>query len=238
MVQLVFSCRAQKTCTNCGAVTFKTRYYNNATREYLKSESERDLIMWYKDSLTIKEAHHVYFYEDSYKKKSVEVKIDHYKFMDLRTREVYEYRTFSDTAKLLEKCAATDSTCIGECWKFFNDKIVIQTKNLRFVSDTSIDGIVYKRIRSIDTIRTEKGLLQSVVYGYLRCDKKGDIYNIDAKFSKEMGCPLVRMDYSYIPDLYPTTLYEMEFRPGALTKKELKVFDAWEKNARTYKKHD
>lgn len=229
MVLVLASCHAQKTCTNCGSVTFKMRYFNNTTGEFVKSTSDRDLIMWYKDSLTIKEAHHVYFYEGPYKQKSVEVKIDHYKFMDLRTREIYEYDTFSDTARLIKKCLPNDSNCIGESWKFFNTKTIIQTKNLAFIPDTVMNGVVYKRVKSIDTIQTDRGVLQSIVYGYLRCDKKNDIYNIDAQFSKQMGCPLVRMDIVYIPESYPNGIIEMEFRPGSLTKQELKVFEAWEK---------
>jgi hypothetical protein len=235
MVLVFLSCKAQKTCTNCGAVTFKTRYHNKITGEYVKSATERDVNMWYKDSFAVSESHHVFFYEDPYKKKTVEVLVDHYKFIDLRTREIYEYSSFSDTARLIKKCLPSDSNCIGQCWKFFNDKVIIQTKNLTTIPDTAIKGIVYKRVRSIDTIQTEKGILQSIVYGYLRCDKKNDIYNIDAKFSKQMGCPVVKMEYSYHPQLYQTTYYEMEFRPGELTEKELKIFEAWARNARKYK---
>jgi hypothetical protein len=56
------------------------------------------------------------------------------------------------------------------------------------------------------------------------------LFTYDTLLSKQVGCPLVKVyGYSPIKKGIPTSA-EINFLSDTLSKNELKIFDAWEKN--------
>jgi len=66
---------------------------------------------------------------------------------------------------------------------------------------------------------------------YLRCDKKNSIFHYDRAFDEKMGCPVTRIEFRD-EDIKAFAVGEMEFVRDKLTAEELKVFAAWERNAK------
>lgn len=239
MAQLIFSCSVQKTCLNCGVVLRKMRFLDSASGKYIGISQNKDMKMWYKDSMVIQEAHHIYQNEDEYHNITWSVVVEKYKFADLRTREIYEYYTFSDTSKLIKRCTPEDTGCTRETWVFWTEKHGFMPNDKpESMNDTLIGGVKYQRVRFTKKVDTEKGKVEYSIIGFLRCDLKNAILMYDKPFSKKMGCALVRFEDHYFPPVYPSDYGECEYLSQKLTQEELKVFNSWEKNAKTYKKHE
>jgi hypothetical protein len=230
------SCTAQRSSLNSGVVLVKTRFYDTTTHQYVPAPMFRDNTMWYKDSLVIQEIDHIYQYTDENKIVTWKVVVERYKFLDLRTREIFEYHTFSDTAKLIKKCAYNDSNCIKECWKFWTDYDNMKNGNLTQLSDTLINKVQYKRVITVQNIETEKGLLEFTKVAYLQCDIKNPIITFNPVFSKKTGCALVRIDEINQPKIYTDTRTELEYFQRKFTIEEERVFASWERNAKEYSK--
>ncbi len=78
----------------------------------------KDIKVWYKDSLVILQSLLINIENENGIRKS-NVVVDHYIFLDLKTRSFYEYKNFSDTAKFTKKYTQPDSVLIPSCWSFY-----------------------------------------------------------------------------------------------------------------------
>jgi hypothetical protein len=231
-----FGCATKReTCKNCGLIALKLREYNKDSAKYISLPQFRDRVSWYKDSFVIQEVDHIYQENDTKGNYRFTVIVERYKFIDLRTREIFEYRNFSDTASIIKKCAPDDSSCIRETWRFWDKPDNMQEGTLRTIGDTTLDGITYKRVENKRTVQTEKGELEFYQVGYFRCDLRKPIFTFNPALTKKFGCPMVRFDAFYVPDAYSLEYVELEYFPRKLTPEELKVFVAWERNAKNYK---
>jgi hypothetical protein len=234
MAQFFSMCQAQKTCVNCGIVVEKTRYFDRKTNQFIPIPQSKDRTMWYKDSLVIQEINHVYQNEDINHNTTWNVQIERYKFIDLRSKDIYEYYTFSDTAKMIKKCLPNDSGCIGECWRFWKSYHFMETGKLSNLPDTLIGRVNYRRVTVVKSLKTDKGGIEVATTGYFRCDIKDGLFMFDQLFSKKIGCPMVCFEERVSPPVYSDTRGEIEYLPRKLTQQELRVFAAWERNAKDY----
>jgi len=231
---LLLSCAGNKHCNNCGSVLYKMRTCNSQTHESVLTKYSKDRKLWFRDSLVIGEVIQVNtntIHEGAEVRETWEGIVAGYVFMDLRKKSYYEYASFSDTARLIDKYRQPDTGEVKGGWKFFSKNNIINSENLESLPDTVMDGITYRRVKSYIIYTTEKSYVRVNQTGYLRCDKKNSVFRIDNPFSEKMGCPLVR------EDLIDSTKqqgisFDTEFLPGKLTPAELKVFTAWERNAR------
>jgi hypothetical protein len=237
-VMLCFtSCQGQKSCTNCGAVVVKARYFDTATNSYRPFPNEPDHKKWYKDSLVIEEIYRIYQYNDPYGNITWEIKVEHYKFLDLRSWQIYEYSNFSDTAKMIRKCIIGDSSCIRQGWRFWDKVGFMRTYGtLHDMPDTIINGESFKRVKRLVETEVSRGKTVESSYAYFSIPKKGKLFAFDYPYSQIVGYPLVRFEQIYEPFPDLNSYAEVEYLPRTLTAQELKVFAAWERNAKAHKK--
>ena len=238
------SYEAQKRCSNCGSFLLKHKILNKQTNTFITPAYDRDRKVWFKDSLVIGEGSHVDIEQDELGKETWKTYVGEYTFINLKTKSFYEYLTFSDTAKIIDRYIQPEIGRNKRGWNFFSTQSIFSIENLEIISDTIIDGVVYKRVMSSKTVEVknpeeqkilgEKQLQTSI--GYLRCDLKSSIYSIDRGVEKKMGCPVIRVD-QISPTNNSWIITEIEFLPNKLTSNEIKVFDAWEKNAKNNPVH-
>lgn len=237
------SCSAQKKCTNCGIVTGGDKFLNPGTGQYEYLENYGlDQKVWYRDSLVIERILGLYIEEDMDGREKRYTKTLYYTFIDLRTLSFYDYTSFSDTAKIIKKFTQSDTALVPGGWNFYLpiDKIPpVQPPEL--LADTILEGVTYKRVKIVCDSTTfyddssgklvERKVPQVEVL-YMRCDKKGTLFQLRKPLSEKLGCPIVRQDI--LPSLYVARPLssQIHFLSETLTPEEIKVFDAWEKNAK------
>jgi hypothetical protein len=230
--QLLFfmcSCSAQKNCSNCGIIFAKLKFFDT-----LKSDFVYDRLswpgnkIWYSNNYVIEEITEVNHETNSIGHDTAWVKISYYTFMDLDSKSFYNYSSFSDTARLINKFPQPDSFGVSG-WSFYIQDDISATEPPQELSDTIIREITYKRYKFINKTK-DNG--EQIHIAYSRCDKKGTLFQFDKKFSDKVGCPVVRVDLFAIPLNRYSLSKEVEFISHALTDEEMKVFDAWERNAK------
>lgn len=227
IVLAMLSCSGQNKCTNCGLVISKLKFLDTINHEYVSNQIYwPDHRIWYKDSLVIEEISGIYIKRDTSGQEQRAVEVLHYTFIDLRSRSFYEYITFSDTAKAIKQYIQPDSLGVPGGSVFYVALDVRVTEPVQNMTDTSIDGVAYQRVKFINNAENV------VKIGYLRCDKKGTLFQFFKAFSEKRGCPMVRFDD--MPTVkYPVSASgQVEFIANSLTSEELKVFAAWERNAK------
>jgi len=153
------------------------------------------------------------------------VEIKHYSYLDPDKNVCYEYKNFSDTAKVMKYYSDIDSVSVGGGWNFQSSKKFEYDSSIN-LKDTVIGDIQYSRIR------LDKKINGDNVYFYLyyRCDKKGILVNLFKPLSDSIGCPIVRDDTFVKNKLFMTR--ELEFISDSLSLNEIKIFDVWSKNER------
>jgi hypothetical protein len=197
---------------------------------FVRPKYMRDVQMWYKDSLVIEEGSAVDI-EDSSGVEKVREYVGRYSFRDMRTRTVYDYASFSDTATLLK--AYSDAANESGGWDIYGVKPPYPAKFAIPLLDTLIGGITYQRFANDTTYYSEGGEAETVFYiDYLRCDKKGVFFKFNKK-RDSLLCPIVIRE-SRSRERQSIIIRELEFLSRKLTPEEEKVFAAWEKYAKEH----
>jgi hypothetical protein len=220
-----------------GVVVVKVRGFDTTSNTYLPYPNMPDERKWYKDSLVIEEIYRIYQYNDPYGKITWDIKVIRYAFINLKTWEIYEYHNFSDTAKMIRKCPAGDSSCIRQCWRFWDKYGFMRAYGtLSPLPDTTIDGEQFKRVKRLLQTEGPRGKVEVTTHAYFSIPKKGKLIAFDYPYSKIVGYPMVKFEETNpsFPDM--NVHAEVEYLPRSLTAEELKVFAAWERNAKVYKK--
>lgn len=221
---LVFSCSSSSQVMNSGVVIHKTFFYNKegdtTFSHYMK--------IWYKDSLFIEEIRGVNTVTDASGKTTVTYPLLFCRFIDTRNKVLYDYKTFSDTARVFHKAALPDSLMLDAGWSFYSAKYPVISGSPESLSDTTIDNVTYKRKKfNFDS----DNAAERFIIGFFRCDRES-IFSIEKKYSNSINCLLVKM-FDYKTDApAPFASKEIEFASETLTEAELMVFDAWEKNVK------
>ena len=230
---LLLSCSLQKT-NSSGVVLARLYYYDTSQNRYVHNELYwPDVKIYYKDSSIIEQIRYLHL-EDNLGLSKRKVEVDHYTFINLSKRMFYDYTTFSDTAAMIKKYTQPDSVNVLGGWNFYAYHDTPASEPPVPISDTTIDGTIFKRYRFTNSHKKDLIELKDIVVGYLDCKKKGTMFQIDKRFSEKRGCPLVRTDnfFDGPPGPFSKTSARMEFLSDSLTPEEAKVFDVWEKNAR------
>jgi hypothetical protein len=214
--------------TSAGLIELNIQLYDTVGNQFSKPVLSIKDKVWYKDSIVIEEVHSIKIVSSSSQPATQEIILENYRFNDLRTRMVYEYKHFADSAKITRIYSLDDTTKIYGGWDFkFKRKLEYQGSP-EGLSDTIIDQIGYKRVKLKSAIKYNPFFMIC----YFRCDRKGTMFDIDPPLSKMIGCPLVKIiTFSPIKQETPSSS-EINFLSETLTKEELKIFDAWERNAK------
>lgn len=224
VISNLLSCKSEKAISNSGVISEKLQVLDSTLNLHpaLTIESK----IWYRDSLAIEEILLTRFITDTSGKKTIETVVKHYTFIDPHTKSFYYYKNFSDTAKIIKKYAGVDSFTIDGGWNFYSERDIEYSGIPVILSDTVVDKVNYKRI----SFSTKMGLHNSVSIGFFRCDKKSTMFKFDKSYSDKLGCPCVKV-YDY-PKQGRGMSREINFLSDTLSENELKVFAAWEKNAK------
>lgn len=228
-------CRQQKMLPESGHIIHSLKFYEPVYKDYIKQPIYwPDTKIWYKDSIIIQEITGLYISRDTKGQEVREIKSEFYIFIDLPSRSFYKYSTFTDTSKIVKKYTQPDSLKIEGGWNFYAPFELPKASPPQILADTIIDGVNYKRLSLFYYYKNRIDSIPRIVesMGYFRCDKSGTMFKLDITYSKKMGCPLVRLDYHLSEDEKIRSSSQVEFVRNTLTSEELKVFNAWEKNAK------
>lgn len=222
------ACKPDKRVVDSGVVINKIQVLDSgSTLSNLHANLTIDSKIWYKDSLAIEAITLTRFITDTSGKQTFETIIKHYVYMDPRTKSFYYYKNFSDTAKIIKKYAGIDSFERDGGWNFYSEKNIEFTGIPAVLSDTIIEHVNYKRVK----FNTKKEKYNYTSIGFFRCDKMGTMFKLDKVYSDKIQCPLVKV-YDFPKDGGRGMSKEINFISDTLTENELKVFNAWEKNAK------
>lgn len=226
------SCQEKQPYVASGFVIDKFFFRDPKTKVYALSETDMPSTKtWYKDSLVVQELLGIrgLSSEDGSYRRWLE--LIGYTFIDLRKGWFYHYKTFTDMAALVAKWEQNDSASFlkhGGGWRFYREKNLTLAAPPRPLSDTVRNGITYKR-QTFPIVTRNGG--RSWMIGYFRCDKKGTLFQYDRALSRQMGCPMTRIESVYQKDEPFGAASDIEFVRESLTPEEMKVFAAWEENA-------
>jgi hypothetical protein len=201
------------------------------TNGYVLPKYYKDSRILIRDSTAIQECQRVNFQVDTANREVWEVTTPFYTFTDLRTKSHYEYSTLSDTARILRKYSQPDSVMLDCGWNFWYYHDVVAKDSLLTLPDTTIGGVTFKRMKSDKWIEYEGEKMRSLTIMYMRCDKKGTIIHLDRRFDEKYSCPLVMYEYK-VGTKFPWIKEELEYTTSPFSEDELRVFAAWEQNAR------
>lgn len=207
-----------------GEVQMKTHFYDAKG-----NPTFTDLLrVWYKDSAVVEEMHRTNTVTAA-GVTTVTYPVILYRYIHLRTKTMYDYKSFSDTAKIINKAVLPDSLMEDYGWSFYSDKILRIKGAPEPLSDTIIDNITYKRAKfSFERHDPKKNFL----IGYLRCDGKGLLFSLEKAYSRQLNCTMVKFFDFQVGRERPYASQEIDFVSDTLTQEELKIFDAWQRNAK------
>ena len=205
-----------------GVLKVKTQFYDTSGN----SEFLGWIKIWYKDSIAIEEIVTTKSVTDTSHRTVVSYIPQFYRYIDLKANSWYDYKTFSDTARIVKCGALPDSLFDGYGWTFYANHLPIKGQP-EVLPDTTIGSIKYRRIKFS---RLKKGLYDSFFIGYLRCDNKGRLFSLEKDFSSKINCTMTRFYEFKEGASHPFASNELEFLSDTLSQKELRIFDAWKKN--------
>lgn len=229
---LIVSCTSQNTLTKGGAILHTIRFYDSLTQQYTNEIVFPDMNVWYKNELFIEEIKTVETYRDTNGITTRKTPIAYYLFIDRNSKSFYHYSSFSDTARIIDKYMLPDTAVMRGLggWPFYRNWDTNIAGPLKTLTDTIINKVIYGRVQ-LPII--SNGFLVTII-AYQRCDRIGSVFQIDKNLGNKLGCPVTRVDY--LPSSAdPTPLSEeISFLRDSLSKEELNVFKAWEKNIKKY----
>lgn len=210
--------------------------YDSVGQFIKKSEVLPAFRIWYRDSTIIEEIKRTHHNTDTNGITKMKTFLDHYTFIDLKTGSYYDYFSFSDTAIILKKYSRYDKKEILGM-NFYDYVGTKFTRPIETMTDTIIKQILYKRHKLFIQSPQPDNPAEVGIITYSRCDKAGTLFDYGRSMGKVQACPITRMDYMPTKESPYLLSFETEFLSSQLTPKEIKVFDAWEKNAKNNPVH-
>lgn len=224
----LFGCKEQKSkalSNNKGVIKDLVIFYD-IKDSILHIDSTLKQKIWFKDSLIIDEVRDVVIYSDS-KISTIDFKLKYYRFTDLRTKNVWIFSNFSDTAKAWKSYNIYDSTDIVGGWDF-KRKWEDRTFKFRFLRDTIIDQIKYKIYiaKGPDTTKND------ALFAYAAESNMYPVFSLDYNLSNQIKLPVLKTDYSTNQEVTNRIVNSsLTLLCDTLTSEEEKVFTAWAKFA-------
>jgi hypothetical protein len=157
----------------------------------------------------------------------VSFKVLKYRYIDLRKKAWYDYRTFSDTAKIIKQGPLPDSVFTDDGWAFYSAKALQIEGSPQSLSDTIIEGVNYHRAK-FHLIRQDPR--RNFEIGYLIADKNKSMFSLEMPYSKSINCVMTKIYSFNSSKSWPYVLTELLQRSNSLTDQEIGVFKAWENN--------
>lgn len=222
----LFGCKEQKSkalSNNKGVIKDLVIFYD-IKDSILHIDSTLKQKIWFKDSLIIDEVRDVVIYSDS-KISTIDFKLKYYRFTDLRTKNVWIFSNFSDTAKAWKSYNIYDSTDIVGGWDF-KRKWEDRTFKFRFLRDTIINKVKYQiyMAKGPDTTKND------ALFAYATDSGMYPVFSLDYNLSNEIKLPILKTDYSTTQEVANRIVNSsLTLLRDSLTTEEEKVFKAWER---------
>jgi len=240
-------------CNNCGVVIFKLERFDSSINKYIHAKGEPDIKMYYKDSIVIIPTVESSSKEENGIETDYREKDRYYTYVNLRSKCIpgmssftkdsvysskykatfYEYPAFSKDSFFTRKYMELD-TAIARTWVFWGDqnkKLQIKKDSIIIIPDTIINGTLLKREKHFKV--NDKGQIVQVHVSYYRCEVE-DWMRIFVTSKNTEDCIFIRIDWKVITMKQPWLSQQHEFLSRKLTKEEIEIFDAWEKNEKNY----
>jgi hypothetical protein len=159
-----------------------------------------------------------------------------YRYMSIKTKLYFDYYHFSDTAVSFRNNTLPDTfildNVLNSTINFANERRFPIKSIPRVLGDTIVDKKNYTKVwfqtNFSDTNRVYYiGLIEKGCTNYFRSK--------ESYYSKQLGGCLVCIWEYYDNNTYPSVRSDYEHIADTLTQEELKVFAAWERNAKNYK---
>ena len=186
---------------------------------------------WYKDSLVITESIQATLEDGPFISPPDTL---WFTFINLKTREYYRYKNFSDTAILMESFIGPAKGSADGSWSFFRNKPNYSLDTaITYQKDTVIEGKVFKRIAILakDSLSNPKtGFVSGTAF--LDCEKQNRFLQFNEEFGRTFGCAIVRVDF--FPFKHGGLSARIDHISDTFSLQEKKVFAAWEKYAREH----
>lgn len=215
---------AQQNCRDCGVAFFRYRIYNPELKTFIMPRYEKDIKYLFYDSMIIAERHGLYSHTDANKKETWRREVIGYTFIDFRTQSFYDYRNFSDTARIILSVRQPPEGRVHGGWTFFLPPRV-PDKSIP-LPDTVVDGNRYQRLKGIfqigDTIHSETQFYVS--------EQERPVAYYGKTMANGKKVSLIRIHSQTLA--WNPTYNTMDITSRNLSKKELKVFAVWKRNAR------
>ena len=223
IIQIFLSaCKAQ-VCYNCGVVTYKAIDKNENDTQFKLLKYTREAKIFYKKDFFIEEKSAVEINKNAENIETWRSYIQAYVFVDIERRTFYEYSSFSDTAKILKFYKVPDDKVQDLGWDYLGTKHTKLEESASKTSDTIMNGILYKRIKNETVSFSPKAELRNIIVGYLRCDKKGFPLSFETALSKQIGCPVMQIDFISIHNINKKHITSLKMEAvDTLTTKEYK----------------
>jgi hypothetical protein len=225
--QIFLSCTYNVKDNDVGVIQLKTIFFS--------SDGDSSFIdikkVWYKDSVSVQKINRTNFVTDTTNVTKVSYSTMLFRFIDLKSRTLYDYKNFVDTALPFNKSSLPDSMMKDYGWNYYSDKVRRIQKIQENLNDTIIDNVNYKRIK----FNFQGDDLQNgYKIGYFRCDRKAQLFSLEKVYSKELNCTMTKfVDFEH-GRLSPHVSMQIEIISDSLSEKELKVLDTWERNIKKY----
>ena len=215
-----------------GKVELIARIYRfDSTNNFLRSGILISNTIWCKDSSQIHQVKGVVTTSTN-RVTETTFPVYGYLYKYFPTETIYEYGSFSDTARLLQKFGFYDSVMLKAGQPFYEGRTADPPIFLKALNHTVIDGKKYKR----EILkRTAYWGAENYYMTYFLCnDYPGifDLYNLGLPKSNP-SCPVIKWYGITSPSNYtPHMSEELILKADTISASEKKVFDAWEKRAR------
>lgn len=217
-----------------GEVSLADKHYSKKVKKYFYTDTNNIYKIIYKDSITIINVLCHYDRTDEYGNRRSWDSTDGYVYADRRTKCFYHYPSLDPKCKFDYKWHddTPDSLKHSASWLYFYKNKEPYIKDYRFTTDTVINNKTYKRViatEMVDCTDGKKHLFTET--GFLLCERKGTMFNLDNLLYDSLGCPMVmyQQDIEGVSGVFSKEIEQID-RP--LTKFERKIFAVWERNAR------
>lgn len=221
---LIFiSCLSKSQVSTKGIVQKITHLYNGDGKptftHYLK--------VWFKDSIAIEEITGVNTVTRNDTVISITYPLQFCRYVNLKTKTLYDYKHFSDTAKIFHKAALPDSLWTDAGWSFYTDKAPVIKDTPAPLCDTMVANVLYKRAKFCFSWHDPQ---KDYIIGYFRYDLENRMFSLENAYCRKSNCTLMKY-YNYRTGMSkPFGSKEIVYLSDALSKEQLNVFAAWEKN--------
>jgi hypothetical protein len=185
------------------------------------------LRIWFQDSIAIEKITGVNMITDTLNIQHVSYPVILYRYINLRTKTIYDYKNLSDTAKIIHKAVLPDSLMTDYGWSFYSEKNPRIVGTPELLSDTVIDNVNYKRIKFVFERDDPQ---KTFLIGYFICDGRQEMFSLEKIYSRKLNCSMIKFFQYNVGSKFPFASKEINSISNTLSNEMINIFKVWQKN--------